>query len=101
MQNPALDEAYVFNPKDPLPLGDASIDVIVSDVTFEHIVDPAQAARELDRVLKHGGWLCARTPIAMGTSRSRGVSCLKQSKRECSTLCSPRGKKKTCSPPYI
>ena len=71
MQNPALDEAYVFNPKDPLPIGDASIDIIVSEF------------------------------IAMGTSRSRTVSCLKQSKRECSTSCSPRGKKKTCSPPYI
>jgi SAM-dependent methyltransferase len=66
MQNPALDEAYVFNPKDPLPIGDASIDIIVSDVTFEHIVDPAQAARELDRVLKPGGWLCARTPNRYG-----------------------------------
>ena len=66
MQNPALDEAYVFNPKDPLPIGDASIDIIVSDFTFEHIVDPAQAARELDRVLKHGGWLCARTPNRYG-----------------------------------
>jgi SAM-dependent methyltransferase len=38
----------------------------VSDFTFEHIVDPAQAARELDRVLKHGGWLCARTPNRYG-----------------------------------
>ena len=66
MQNPTLDEAYVFNPKDPLPIGDASIDIIVSDVTFEHIVDPAQAARELDRVLKPGGWLCARTPNRYG-----------------------------------
>jgi SAM-dependent methyltransferase len=66
MQNPALDEAYVFNPKDPLPIGDASIDIIVSDVTFEHIVDPARAARELYRVLKPGGWLCARTPNRYG-----------------------------------
>jgi SAM-dependent methyltransferase len=66
MQNPALDEAHVFNPKDPLPIGDESIDIVVSDFTFEHILDPGQTARELDRVLKPGGWLCARTPNRYG-----------------------------------
>jgi SAM-dependent methyltransferase len=66
VQNAALDEAYLFNPKDVLPLDDASIDIVVSDVTFEHITDPAQSARELDRVLKPGGWLCARTPNRYG-----------------------------------
>jgi SAM-dependent methyltransferase len=66
MQNPALDEAYTFNPKDRLPIDDASIDIIVSDVTFEHILDPRQTASELDRVLKPGGWLCARTPNRYG-----------------------------------
>ncbi|MGD1036875.1 MAG: methyltransferase domain-containing protein [Roseiarcus sp.] len=66
MQNPTLDEAHVFNPNDRLPLSDASIDIIVSDFVFEHISDPAQTASELDRVLKPGGWLCARTPNRYG-----------------------------------
>ena len=66
LQNPALDEAYVFDASGALPLGDRSIDIIVSDVTFEHVCDPAQAASELDRVLKPGGWLCARTPNRYG-----------------------------------
>ena len=66
MLNPSLDEAHVFHPKDRLPLDDASIDVIVSDFTLEHIADPLQTASELDRVLKPGGWLCARTPNRHG-----------------------------------
>lgn len=65
-RNPGLDEAYVCQPKDRLPIGDESIDIIVSDVTFEHILDPAHTASELDRVLKPGGWLCARTPNRYG-----------------------------------
>jgi SAM-dependent methyltransferase len=64
--NPGLDEAHVWKPGDPLPLADASIDVIVSDWTFEHIADPAVAAKELARVLKPGGWICARTPNRVG-----------------------------------
>jgi SAM-dependent methyltransferase len=65
-QNPGLDEAYVCQPKQRLPIGDASIDIIVSDHTFEHILDPAHTASELDRVLKPGGWLCVRTPNRYG-----------------------------------
>lgn len=61
LENPTLDEAHVFKPEDRLPVDDASVDVILSDFTFEHITDPSRAASELDRVLKPGGWLCART----------------------------------------
>jgi SAM-dependent methyltransferase len=65
-QNPSLDEAYVINVNDSLPLGDASIDLIVSDMTFEHLADPRRTSSELDRVLRPGGWLCARTPNRYG-----------------------------------
>jgi SAM-dependent methyltransferase len=65
-QNPALDEVYVFKPNDPLPLSDTSVDIIVSDFVFEHISNPIHAASELDRILKPGGWLCARTPNRYG-----------------------------------
>lgn len=73
MKNPGLDEAYVLSPSARLPLETASADLIVSDHTFEHIREPSLAAKELDRVLKPGGWLCARTPnrwgyIALGAS---------------------------------
>jgi SAM-dependent methyltransferase len=64
--NPSVDEAIVVAPDAPLPLADGSVDLIVSDSTFEHVTDPAFVASELSRVLKRGGWLCARTPNRWG-----------------------------------
>lgn len=64
--NPSLDEAYVIPASGRLPLPDASIDLVVSDFTFEHVTDPAGVVAELDRVLKPGGWICARTPNRWG-----------------------------------
>jgi len=70
LRNPRLDEAHVFDGR-RIPLPDASVDIVVSDHVFEHIDDPAGMAAELDRILKPGGWICARTPsstsfIALG-----------------------------------
>jgi SAM-dependent methyltransferase len=62
MENRHIDEAHVIDPDQPLPLADRSVDLILSDYVFEHIDDPAAFAREIERVLKPGGWLCARTP---------------------------------------
>lgn len=59
--NPMLDEAHVIDPGGPLPLPDASVDLVVADWVLEHLDDPAAAGRELQRVLKPGGWICART----------------------------------------
>lgn len=71
-ENPGLDEALVYDGS-TFPLADASIDLIVSNYVFEHIADPKAFASEIARVLKPGGWLCARTPnrfslLAMVTS---------------------------------
>jgi SAM-dependent methyltransferase len=65
-----LDETYVL-PADAasrgrLPLADDSVDLILADWTFEHIADPAALAGELARVLRPGGWICARTPNKWG-----------------------------------
>ncbi len=60
--NPGLDEAIVVGSGEPLPLGDQTVDLILADYVLEHIEDPTGCARELDRVLKPGGWICARTP---------------------------------------
>lgn len=60
--NPGLDEAVVIEPGDRLPFADQSFDLVVSDHVFEHLDDPAAVAVELDRVLRPGGWICARTP---------------------------------------
>lgn len=64
--NPYLDAAETVSPDGVLPLADASVDLIVADCVFEHVAAPQATARELDRVLKPGGWICARTPNRWG-----------------------------------
>lgn len=66
LANPTLDAAQVIAPGAPLPYPDGRFDLIVSRYVFEHIADPAWAARELLRVLKPGGWICAMTPNKWG-----------------------------------
>jgi len=60
--NRAVDRAFVMQPDGPLPLEDASVDIVIADYVLEHINDPATLAAELVRILKPGGWICARTP---------------------------------------
>lgn len=63
--NPSLDEAYVIE-DGKFPVADASVDVAIADWVIEHIPDPDDFSRELHRVLKPGGWFCARTPNKFG-----------------------------------
>lgn len=44
-----------------LPFGDESVDAIVCTEVFEHLLDPAAAAREMVRILKPGGRLVLTT----------------------------------------
>jgi SAM-dependent methyltransferase len=62
--NPVLDRALVYDGK-TIPLPDNSVDLVVSDHTFEHLDEPGVAAAEMARVLKPGGWICARTPYLL------------------------------------
>ena len=62
LSNPGADEKIVIQPDEPLPFADGAFDLIVSDFVFEHIADPALVSSELWRILKPGGWICARTP---------------------------------------
>jgi SAM-dependent methyltransferase len=64
--NPTIDEARVISDNGRLPLQDASVDLILSDATFEHLTNPGAVVTEFARVLKSGGWLCARTPNRWG-----------------------------------
>lgn len=70
LSNPGADEAVVLellaNGQFSIPLPNDSIDIIVSDWTFEHISNPEAAVAEFDRVLRPGGWICARTPTKWG-----------------------------------
>jgi SAM-dependent methyltransferase len=68
--NRGVDEALVM-PITPdgiftIPVPDMSVDIVVSDYTFEHVSRPEVLAKELDRVIKPGGWICARTPNRWG-----------------------------------
>lgn len=64
--HPFLDERHVIAADGVLPVPYNSADIIVSDWVFEHVQNPEPFARELSRVLKPGGWLCARTPNRWG-----------------------------------
>jgi SAM-dependent methyltransferase len=45
-----------------IPVAEQSVDVVVADYVLEHIQDPGAFAAEIGRVLRPGGYLCARTP---------------------------------------
>lgn len=64
--HPCSDHQVVLDPAGPLPFADDFFDMIVSDVTFEHLDDPGAVAAELLRVLRPGGVICARTPNRYG-----------------------------------
>jgi SAM-dependent methyltransferase len=66
LQNPYLDEAKLINPSQPLPYDDGTFDLILCDWLFEHIQEPKHVADELLRVLRPGGYICARTPNKWG-----------------------------------
>lgn len=61
LANPLLDEAHQVEDGGRLPFDAAAFDLVVADWVFEHLRDPAAAIGEIDRVLRPGGWLCART----------------------------------------
>lgn len=66
LSNPYLDEAHVLGPDFSIPLPDASVDFILSDWVIEHVEKPEAFVAEVRRVLKPGGFFCARTPARYG-----------------------------------
>lgn len=62
LHNPGADETMVTQPDEPLPFANNTFDIIISDFVFEHIANPALMSAELQRILRPGGWICARTP---------------------------------------
>jgi SAM-dependent methyltransferase len=65
--NPSLDEAIQISDSTPYPFATHEFDFIVSDYAFEHLSDPITVAREFNRILRPGGWVCARTPYRWGS----------------------------------
>ncbi|SFS10944.1 class I SAM-dependent methyltransferase [Sphingomonas jatrophae] len=77
--NPFIDEARLIEgPSAPLPYDDATFDLIFCSWVFEHVADPEFTSRELLRILKPGGHICALTPNKWGylalASRAAGSS---------------------------
>lgn len=66
LSNDYLDDAMVFDPNGRLPYDDNTFDLVYCDWVLEHIDDVGPFVAELDRVLKPGGWFCARTPNKWG-----------------------------------
>jgi SAM-dependent methyltransferase len=67
LENESLDERCVL-PLDfrQLPFENGRFDMVVADFVFEHVQDPEVVCKELTRVVKGGGWICARTPNKWG-----------------------------------
>ncbi|MFG6500817.1 class I SAM-dependent methyltransferase [Sulfitobacter sp. 1A15106] len=70
MENNSVDRSLMIE-NDRIKIPDESIDVIVADYVIEHIQSPTNFVNEINRLLKPGGWFCARTPhkyhyIALG-----------------------------------
>lgn len=63
--NPGLDEFRLIE-GDRWPLDTASADLLVSDFVLEHVPDPPTFFAECSRVLRPGGYFCARTVNAWG-----------------------------------
>ena len=64
--NPTIDRYVICPDLVSIPLPDESVDMIVADHVFEHIDRPNEIAREMTRILRPRGWVCARTPNRWG-----------------------------------
>lgn len=66
LTNETLDAAAILEPGQPLPYEDNRFDLVISRYVFEHVADPVFFARELLRITRPGGWICAITPNKWG-----------------------------------
>jgi SAM-dependent methyltransferase len=64
--NPMIDVFYQIEDRAKWPLEDCSADIVLSDFVLEHVDDPDEFFAEVYRILKPGGWFCARTPCKWG-----------------------------------
>jgi len=61
LDNPTTTENCLIE-NGQIPLLDQSIDVILADYVLEHISNVQKFSQEIERLLKPGGFFCARTP---------------------------------------
>lgn len=63
IDNPYLDDAHIGT-GERLPFDDATFDVAFADNVMEHLENPVEVFREINRVLKPGGVFLGKTPNA-------------------------------------
>jgi len=59
--HPHLDARLLIQEGQPIPLPSSSVDIVVADWVLEHLANPEQFVGEMERLLRVGGWICART----------------------------------------
>jgi SAM-dependent methyltransferase len=64
--NQFVDEFRLLAPGAAWPVRAESVDLLYGDFVLEHLPEPGTFFREAHRVLKPGGYLCLRTPNALG-----------------------------------
>lgn len=64
--NPTIDDFRLIEDVAKWPVRDEFVDVVVSDYVLEHVEATGCFFSELMRVLKPGGYVCIRTPNALG-----------------------------------
>lgn len=61
-KNKTTDKNYLIEKSYIIPLKKNSVDVILCDYVFEHVKETNFFTKEINRVLKKGGFICGRTP---------------------------------------
>jgi SAM-dependent methyltransferase len=65
-ENPLLDEFRQITDQENWPMESNQVDLCVCDYVLEHIEKPDTFMREVCRILRPGGYFCARTSNAWG-----------------------------------
>lgn len=61
LENRSTDRNLLIN-GGTIELPSESVDIVIADYVLEHVDDPGSFAQEIKRILKPGGYFCARTP---------------------------------------
>ena len=62
LENPVAHSKFLVDENGITPFQDESFDVVVCDWVLEHVQHPMSFFLEINRILKPGGFFCARTP---------------------------------------
>ncbi|MFN3944305.1 MAG: class I SAM-dependent methyltransferase [Allosphingosinicella sp.] len=100
MSHPTSHRQVVIDPKGPLPFADESFDLIVSDYVFEHVENAQLVAGELQRVLRTGGFLFARTPNKYGYVKMASAAVPNRLHHAALKRISPQRKERDTFPTY-